>query len=854
MRDKVFKGIAIIAILFIFVLLINYLLAFIGSASRWFQAVQVEGAEASMSFPMPGLDALFNFRLDLIMVYVILLLGFCGLVFMSTLNFKSNTLAVNQNQYGDARWATLKELKKQYRSIPEKKVSYSGKGGIPISRYDTKILIDDGAVNNLYIGTTRSGKGEGYVIPTIDIYSRATEQASMVLNDAKGELYAASKDTLRARGYEVHALNLLDPDMSMSYNPLQLAIDAYKESTLSDQKILDLCRSGKITDPKIKECVEVLDAENKQKKEDQENQKSDKAQEVDWSEKEIFIDRSLFRVFKKILLTARNSNEGISFFKKKASKNRGKLTKEMIPSVIDAYRAGRKGDAELLVNTIAFSLYNDPSAKDKFWQEASIGLFNGVALALIADSISLEREDLITLYNISNFVAVNGKTDARGNSPLDAFFSKRDNNDPARMQYAIVQFAPPQTRGSVLSSFQSKLLPFSRQKNAKMTSRNSLDLESIGFGDKPVAVFMVVPDFDSSNHALASIFISQLYFVLAKKASISIGNKCAREVIFVLDEAGNMTPIPDLATIMTVCLGRGIRFNLYIQAYSQLTALYGKENATTIIGNCGNQVYILTAENETAEHFSKLLGKKTITDVSKSGKKYTMDRSHSESAKEQPLLAADRLLKIKEEESVVFRPIKRQDVKRQKITSDPIFNTDKTSMKYRWRYLADDFDTSRAMEEVAEYGEHIDLNLKNVLFSTLVERYSLVCEKIERDDLETITQIFKTVLESRNSSAEFVNKFTKDLRTNMTIELLRRYAQLLKEQYYKEVVRHLEPFYFESELEQLKKDEKRVNFINESTKKFTHIQTKKKAPATSEHNGSKSAYSYAKAQNSDSDE
>ena len=46
-------------------------------------------------------------------------------------------------------------------------------------------------------------------------------------NDPKGELYKGSKETLEERGYEVQVLNLETPDQSMSYNPLQLIIDAY---------------------------------------------------------------------------------------------------------------------------------------------------------------------------------------------------------------------------------------------------------------------------------------------------------------------------------------------------------------------------------------------------------------------------------------------------------------------------------------------------------------------------------------------------------------------------------------------------------------------------------------------------
>ena len=103
------------------------------------------------------------------------------------------------------------------------------------------LYIDDSPTNNLIIGTTRSGKGELFVFPTIDLYSRAEEKASLIVNDPKAELYGASKEILEARGYRVEVLNLINPLNSMSYNPLQLVIDAYEKKDYSTAQ--SLCKT-----------------------------------------------------------------------------------------------------------------------------------------------------------------------------------------------------------------------------------------------------------------------------------------------------------------------------------------------------------------------------------------------------------------------------------------------------------------------------------------------------------------------------------------------------------------------------------------------------------------------------------
>src|SRR5699024_12858775 len=113
------------------------------------------------------------------------------------------------------------------------------------------------------------------------------------------------------------------------------------------------------------------------------------------------------------------------------------------------------------------------------------------------------------------------------------------------------------------------------------------------------------------------------------------------------------------------------------QAYSKVKSMYGEES-DTIIGKCSNHIYILTEDKSTAEHYSSMLGTRTITDVSRSGELHSFDKTHSESTKERVLLTPDELMRLQEGQSVVIRVNKRQDVKRRKIEPKPIFNRDQT--------------------------------------------------------------------------------------------------------------------------------------------------------------------------------
>ena len=70
----------------------------------------------------------------------------------------------------------MEEIKAQYKEIAESKEPFPGRGGLPVFRQGNKLYIDDSITNNLIIGMTRSGKGEMFVFPIIDILSRAAEK------------------------------------------------------------------------------------------------------------------------------------------------------------------------------------------------------------------------------------------------------------------------------------------------------------------------------------------------------------------------------------------------------------------------------------------------------------------------------------------------------------------------------------------------------------------------------------------------------------------------------------------------------------------------------------------------------
>ena len=184
-----------------------------------------------------------------------------------------------------------------------------------------------------------------------------------------------------------------------------------------------------------------------------------------------------------------------------------------------------------------------------------------------------------------------------------------------------------------------------------------------------------------------------MYFILAKLATSMPGGKLLRRVMFILDEFGNLPALDNFENIITVCLGRNMTFTLAVQSLAQVNVKY-RESADTITGNCGNWIYIMTGDNDTADEISKKLGPETITTVNRTGKKLSISKELTEMSDEKPLLTAAELMLLEMGETVVLRPMYREakgTKEKIAVKAHPIANMGEYRMKYAYQFLGDVF-------------------------------------------------------------------------------------------------------------------------------------------------------------------
>lgn len=644
----------IIGIDLFFFMVMNFVINTLIAIPEMFKDLDNPGKYVGLKNVLPNINNIRTYGGIYIPIFIILLIFLLALDACTAYKMKVawSEEYFNIGQKGDERWTTEEEIKQQFLEIPDKNESFPGYGGTIVSRMGNKLYIDTSPVNNMIIGITRSGKGEMYVFPSIDVYSRAEKKASLVINDMKLELYKSSKKTLEKRGYKVYLLNFDDPIHSMGFNPLTVIIELAVNGDYENAELLAQAFAFSIFNPDepantdrfwndasssllaalilahLEDCLRMDEMDN------------DRRYKI-WTEKRVAYD-------------------GLDDdLKEKADK----LYEEEL---------NKNEKSDIILNPAVMYLPEDAGYEKIYDNVKKINMY----------SIINTFTELARIRNPEN----------PDITALDIYFSKRPQLDRAKLKYAAIEIAGDKPKSSVFGVMLSRLTTFTYESMAKMTAESSFDLEEIGFGEKPVAVFLGLPDYDTSKHFLATVFIRQVSLVLSKRANRDRSGKCKRLVKFIVDEAGNMPAIEGLETYITMNLGRNISYDFYIQSYSQFEKKYG-EGWKTIKGNCGNQIYILTSDGDTAQTFSEDLGNETIVDLQRTGEKLSTHKHFMENTQEKPLLNRNQLMRLNEGECVVKRVMKRKDLNGNRVEPTPIFNSEESGKRflYRYEYLTDTF-------------------------------------------------------------------------------------------------------------------------------------------------------------------
>lgn len=655
----------------------------------------------------------------ILLVLACLISGYAG--FMSYKKLSMRFKKLERGQKGDMRFLTHKEVETNFPKIPHVTKRFEGYGGMPVSHHGTSYFIDQATSNSVVLGISRTGKTEIFIFPLIDILSRGTKQASMIINDVKKEILRGTQGLLERRGYDTYSIDLIDPMRSISV--------------------------------------------------------------------------------------------------------------QLFYSIIFYWKLGERDQAELLINSLTYTLYCSPndSGTSKHFNETAQGVVSAVILSFLEMAEEQDTYEKVTMYNVSQFIVEMGmerwryKGDPKEYNALDLYFEKLPMGSSAKSQFASTNFAGDREKGSIMSVAIRGLRIFQLKSIAKLTSDNTLDFKKLGFpkdvliqfdkrlsfqkvklvfrrgthrlGEKiiepstngvamyfhdfelenhdcvdlyypdmtdtsntrqtvcstividkiyqhdshfekdyrvditiegqhellknveltyckhPIALYFCVADEDKSLHSIVSILISQIYQTLIKLCSHA-DNELIRRLHMILEEFGNMPMISGLPNYVTASLGRGILWNFYVQGYHQFYKTFGKDDGKLIIDNCQNVLYVMSKDKGTVDDIWNQIGKKTVEEDSISDKATKIDASRQRRVTAEDVIQKNRLMTLLKGETVVISGLNREDNNGNPIRPFPIFNTQETTMPLRYQFeLSKDINPKTALTDLNTPCTHRELDL-----------------------------------------------------------------------------------------------------------------------------------------------
>ena len=246
--------------------------------------------------------------------------------------------------------------------------------------------------------------------------------------------------------------------------------------------------------------------------------------------------------------------------------------------------------------------------KDPFWNNFAKNLLEGLIGFFLEEykNGNITREK-ITMTSIRKFQ--NSSMEENNFKKFKDYINKREYGSKSKDALVSILSASDNTYKSITAVFGEKMNLFDNINVANVTC--SSDFEFNVLGKEPTALYVIVPDEDKTYFALVTIIVGLLYRDLVKLANSTEKKKLPYEIDFILDEFANCPPLADIEAIVSVARSRGMHFHFFIQSFSQLDNVYGKEVAQIILDNCG-LIYLKTNTQDTAEAISKRLGKKTI--------------------------------------------------------------------------------------------------------------------------------------------------------------------------------------------------------------------------------------------------
>ncbi|WP_400232560.1 type IV secretory system conjugative DNA transfer family protein [Methanomethylophilus alvi] len=249
-----------------------------------------------------------------------------------------------------------------------------------------------------------------------------------------------------------------------------------------------------------------------------------------------------------------------------------------------------------MADILGVLIHGDPDKTDDYWFRVPYLFVLGLAQIMVKRGVDL---NLATLSEAIQQITASKET-------VSAFRSTLSADDPLLAQMDGILSC---TAKDTLSGFRGYLTKafdvISSHGMIDMTSGNDVDFTMLG--SRPTAVFIMVPDENSSNDVMANIILEQIILDLYR-AALGNNGRLERRVNLIIDEFPLFPVIEDIGRIMSACRSRNIRMILGAQTLGQFDK-YENSSKAEILNNIGIWMCTGGADPDLANRLSNEVGR-----------------------------------------------------------------------------------------------------------------------------------------------------------------------------------------------------------------------------------------------------
>ncbi len=277
------------------------------------------------------------------------------------------------------------------------------------------------------------------------------------------------------------------------------------------------------------------------------------------------------------------------------------------------YVKEEKDVIKLISNLIKNTTPKGSSSSEPFWEKSETALLQALMFYLLMEAPKEEQNFGMVMTMIEYAGA--SEENEQYLSPLDLLFMALEDTNPnsiALRQYQVFKQAAGKTAKSILVSVAVRLSAFNLEQVRELTCEDDIDIPSLA--KEQIALFLVIPDNDTTFNFLVGIAYTQIFQTLYYEADHTYKGRLPIHVHCIMDEFPNVAMPEEFDKVLATMRSRGISASIIIQNLAQLKSMFkgDRDMWETILGNCDSILYLGGNETSTHEMISKMLGKATI--------------------------------------------------------------------------------------------------------------------------------------------------------------------------------------------------------------------------------------------------